>query len=106
MAANQLVDRTELTPKNTEATIIKILKDLLTSFFYQATTFLCNIGLIKKHVKIYFERMWKSVRWNVEEMKVEECRRKHQVFVPIEHLFCQFKSLWIFSSKFSFTIEP
>jgi hypothetical protein len=71
MAVKNLVDRTELTPKNTKATIIKILGDLLTSFFCQATKVLGNIGLIKKHVKIYFERMWKSVRWNVQEMKVE-----------------------------------
>jgi hypothetical protein len=107
MEVMQLVDRTELTPKNTDATIIKILKDLLTSFCYQLTKVLGAIGLIKKHLKIYFERMWKSIRWNVEEMKVEKCRRKHQVFVPIESpFFCQFKSLCFYKSKFSFTIEP
>jgi hypothetical protein len=51
--------------------------------------------------------MWKSVSWNFEEMKVEGYRRKHKVFVPIEHpLFCQFRSLWIYKSKFSFAIEP
>jgi hypothetical protein len=41
------VDGTELTPQNMEATIIKVLKDLLTSFFYQVTKVLGNIGLIK-----------------------------------------------------------
>jgi len=51
--------------------------------------------------------MWKSVRWNVEETKVEECCRKHQVFVPTDHpFFRQVKSLWIHKSKFSFAIEP
>jgi len=79
-----------------EATIIKILKDLLASFFYQFTKVLGNICLLKKHVKMYIERMWKSVRWNVEETKVKECCRKHQVFVPTEHhFFCHVKSLWI-----------
>jgi len=51
MAVKQLVDRTELTHKNTDTTIIKILKDLLTSFFYQVTKSLGNIGLIKKTCK-------------------------------------------------------
>jgi len=101
MEVKQLVDRTELTPKNTEATIIKILKDLLTSFFYQVTKVAGNIGLIKKHVKIYFESMWKSVRWKAKEIKVKECRRKHQVFVPIEHpFFCQFKVFGFISQNF------
>jgi hypothetical protein len=35
-----------------EATIIKILKDLLTPFFYQVTKVVGNIGLVEKHVKI------------------------------------------------------
>jgi hypothetical protein len=44
--------------------------------------------------------MLKSVRCNVEEMKVEECCRKHQMFVPIEHpLICQVKRIWIYKTN-------